>query len=220
MKTFAPKLAALPMPQQRLWPELRAIPKCFVLYGGTALALRLGHRQSIDFDFFSSEPFHPDELFRTLLLLQKSTRLQSSANTLTVEVHREGAIKLSFFGDLSLGRVGAPETTEPGGLTVASLLDLAGTKMAVIQERALSKDYLDVHALLQTGIELANMLAAGRALYGDQFNPAISLKALTYFQDGDLCDLPAAVQQRLATAAAAVRDIPEVPRLSNKIAAT
>ena len=217
MSTFAPILGTLPLPQQRLWPELRTVPKHFVLYGGTALALRLGHRQSIDFDFFSSEPFEPDELAGALPFLSTAVRLQSSTNTLTVEVDRQGTVKLSFFGGLSLGRAGVPAIAEPGGLAVASLLDLGGTKMAVIQERALIKDYLDVYSLLEAGVELPKMLAAGSALYGEQFNPAISLKALTYFQDGDLPELPEAVRRRLASAAAAVREIPRLPRLSDRI---
>ena len=57
MKTFEPRFDVLPQEQKALWPELRAVPPAFVLYGGTALALRLGHRVSVDFDFFSSEPF-------------------------------------------------------------------------------------------------------------------------------------------------------------------
>jgi hypothetical protein len=49
---FAAKLDILPAAQRRLWNDLDAIPPGFVLYGGTALALRLGHRTSVDFDFF------------------------------------------------------------------------------------------------------------------------------------------------------------------------
>ena len=49
---FKPCLEILPPAQQRLWPELgRAGELGFALYGGTALALRLGHRFSVDFDF-------------------------------------------------------------------------------------------------------------------------------------------------------------------------
>ena len=54
MSPFAPKLAALPTAQQALWPSLSQVPTGFVLYGGTALALRLGHRQSVDFDYLGS----------------------------------------------------------------------------------------------------------------------------------------------------------------------
>ncbi len=48
-----PKLEVLSPEQKELWEQLSCIPKDFVLYGGTAVALRYGHRESIDFDFFS-----------------------------------------------------------------------------------------------------------------------------------------------------------------------
>ena len=48
-------LNILPAEQRILWNELQSTPEHFALYGGTALALFLGHRQSIDFDFFSNE---------------------------------------------------------------------------------------------------------------------------------------------------------------------
>lgn len=51
--TFSPKFNILPASHRTLWNELKSTPKHFVLYGGTALALRLGHRISEDFDFFS-----------------------------------------------------------------------------------------------------------------------------------------------------------------------
>lgn len=54
--TFTPRLDVLPPAQQALWPRLRAAAGLgFVLYGGTAIALRLGHRASVDFDFFSAK---------------------------------------------------------------------------------------------------------------------------------------------------------------------
>jgi len=50
---FKACMSILPLAQQRLWPELRkAADLGFVLYGGTAIALRLGHKISVDFDFF------------------------------------------------------------------------------------------------------------------------------------------------------------------------
>ena len=53
--TFEPRLDVLPDEQRALWPALASVPDAFVLYGGTALALRLGHRTSVDFDCFSSD---------------------------------------------------------------------------------------------------------------------------------------------------------------------
>lgn len=59
---FAPRLDILPPPQWRLWDELAVVHAEFVLYGGTALALRLGHRESLDFDFFGNKPLDPATL--------------------------------------------------------------------------------------------------------------------------------------------------------------
>ncbi len=53
---FEAKLSMLPAPQSALWPELKVLSGRFVLYGGTGLALRLGHRQSEGFDFFTDAP--------------------------------------------------------------------------------------------------------------------------------------------------------------------
>ena len=180
---FAPDLDVLPPPQRALWPELRATPDNFTLYGGTALALRLGHRASVDFDFFSGVPFDPERLAEHIPYLREAERLQVSPDTLTCRVDRGGPVLLSFFGGLDPGQVAAPETTAGTLLRVASLLDLAGTKAAVIQKRAEVKDYLDIAAILQHGIDLPTILAAGTVVYGRKFNPLITLKALTFFED-------------------------------------
>jgi hypothetical protein len=215
--SFAPKLAALPPAQRVLWPELKQIPPGFVLYGGTALALRLQHRVSVDFDFFASAPIQPAELLASLPLLQGATVRQSSLNTLTVEVRRPEPVKLSFFG-LALGRVRDPEATDDGVMRVASLLDVAACKMAVIQARAEAKDYLDIDALLANGISLRDALGAARAVYGGQFNPLVTLKALASFEDGDLPGLPDELKQRLKTAACDVREFTEFQRLPGGLA--
>jgi hypothetical protein len=64
---------------------------------------------------------------------------------------------------------------------------------------------------------LAEILGAARALHPETFNPMITLKALTYFQDGDLPKLPAEVKRLLCDAASKVADIPVVKRASNQI---
>jgi hypothetical protein len=204
--SFAPKLSALPAAQRALWPELKQVPGHFVLYGGTALALRLGHRQSEDFDFFANAPILPDELLRTMPMLSGGIIRQKAANTLTISVRDPAPVKLSFFG-LSLRRVGEPESTEDGVAKVATLRDVAGCKMAVIQSRSEAKDYVDIYALLSQGLTVAEMLGAAQAIYGEQFAPMISLKALAWFNDGDLPGLPSKIKETLRNAAATVRQI-------------
>jgi hypothetical protein len=208
---FTPNLSMLPLPQRTLWPELVRTPEMFTLYGGTALALRLGHRSSVDFDFFSNTPFDPDELARSLPYFKGAERIQVAPNTLTCRVDRGGPILVSFFGDLGLGQVAAREQVQGMALYIASLLDLAGTKVAVLQKRAEVKDYLDIDAVLQHGVDLPTALAAGAVVYGRSFNPLITLKALSYFDDVPM--LASDVRHRL-TAAVATVDITKLPTLT------
>ena len=62
MTRLKPNFSLLPESQREVWKRLGATPGNFVLYGGTALALRLGHRESIDFDFFCHRSFQPSVL--------------------------------------------------------------------------------------------------------------------------------------------------------------
>ena len=68
--TFEPRLDILADARRDLWPDLDAVPSDFVLYGGTAIALQLGHRASEDFDFFSSSGFDAEELQAQLPFLR------------------------------------------------------------------------------------------------------------------------------------------------------
>src|SRR5271166_656091 len=159
---FVPRLDILPPPPRLLWDELGLRPETFTLYGGTALALRLAHRTSVDFDVFSNRGFDPDRLMRDIPYLHGAERVQVEANTLTCRVDRDGPVLVSFFGDLGLGEVAPRDWAQGTVLAIASLLDLAGTKAAVIQKRAQVKDYLDIDALVRHGIDLPTILAAGR----------------------------------------------------------
>lgn len=210
---FTPRLDILPMPQRRLWDELSSIPSDFVLYGGTAVALHLGHRASLDFDFFSDRAFDPEELASSVPFLMGAEITQRAPDTLTGIVDRNGAVKVSFFGVPGVPRLVRPLPAPGNGLKVASLLDLAGMKASVVQIRAESKDYMDVDAMITSGkVDLSSSLVAGIAIYGPQFNPEITLKALSYFDDGDLRGLPEQVKSRLATAAREV-DLDALPDL-------
>lgn len=212
---FKPRLDILPPAQLRLWPELRpAAALGFVLYGGTAIALRLGHRISVDFDFFSEAPLDRDALHRAFPFLAQSLVLQDQSNTLTVSVpygdvlHEH--VKISFFGMIGFGRVGTPELTEDGILQVACLDDLMATKVKVILQRAEAKDYRDIAAMVNAGVRLSVGLAAARQLYGVNFQPSESLKAMVYFEDGDLATLTRIEKAYLIQAVSNVGDLPGV----------
>jgi hypothetical protein len=209
---FTPRLDILPAPQRRLWKELTSVPPEFVLYGGTAIALHLGHRESVDFDFFGNATFDPAKLATEVPFMANAEITQREPNTLRGILDRGGAVKVSFFGVPRIPRLVTPHEAADNGLKVASLLDLAGTKASVVQARAETRDYIDIDALMSAGIDPPTVLAAGRAIYGPQFNPEITLKALSFFDDGNLRALPAPLKERLATAVRAV-DLDLLPEI-------
>ena len=146
---FKPRMDILPPAQRQLWHELGpAAVLGFVLYGGTAIALRLGHRASVDFDFFSERPLDRESIREVFPFMAQSIVLQDERNALSVLVPCVDAerthIKVSFFGTIGFGRVREPQMTEDGVLRVASLDDLMATKVKVVLQRAEAKDYRDI----------------------------------------------------------------------------
>src|SRR5947209_1834915 len=95
---FHPHLNILPIPQRLLWEELTDVPPDFTLYGGTAVALHLGHRHSVDFDIFRAKAINTAALYADIPFLHDATIIQQEKNTLTCLVDRSGPVKVSFFG--------------------------------------------------------------------------------------------------------------------------
>ena len=85
LRQFDPRFDILPPPQKEIWSHLAAAPRlAFVLYGGTAVAFHLGHRQSVDFDFFRSEPLDKTQFREAFALLEDASVLQDAPDTLVV----------------------------------------------------------------------------------------------------------------------------------------
>lgn len=201
--TFAPALTRLPESQRQLWPQLAALAKLgFVLHGGTAIALRLGHRDSVDFDFFTERALDHKALLAALPSLASATTIQDEPNSYTAIV---GGVKVSFFGCITIGRIGHPQTTIDGVAIVASLEDLMAQKLKVVMQRVESKDYRDIAALLRAGQSLEAGMAGAGTLYGMNFSPMDCAKALVYFKGGDLTLVPPADRTTLMNAVRALR---------------
>lgn len=197
--------------QRKLWDLLKDIPRNFILYGGTAIALQLGHRESVDFDFFSEATLNKALLLESFSLLAQYPNIQPEINTLNCFVEVDGEpVKIQFLAGLGerQKRINDPVVAEDNQLQIASLPDLFGTKLNTIQHRAECKDYIDIDAMIQSGITLANGLSYAKQIYGKNFDPATSLRALCSYRDGDLDELSQDVQQRLIAAAKAVDYIP------------
>ena len=109
---------------------------------------------------------------------------------------------------MEIGRVNAPLKTTDGVLLVASLDDLMATKLKTILDRAEAKDYRDIAAMLTAGISLEKGLGAFSVMFGK--DPALPLRALGYFKDGDLPTLPRSDREILQKARDRVAAIPNV----------
>jgi hypothetical protein len=194
---ISPKTSILPPAQKILWPVFRALERGFVLYGGTAIALRYAHRPSVDFDFFAVQSFDPDAFKAKYEFLKKGQTIQLGTNTLSVLVPTaRGEVKLSFFGGLDFGRAGHPDVCDDNLVRLASPLDLAIQKLKIIRVRSEAKDYLDLDCLLRNGVDLAVALGAAQVLYPD-FPIPVTLRAMCYFDDGDVGTIPGNVKKRL-----------------------
>ena len=226
MSRFQPRFDMLPASQRALWPSLAGAPSLgMVLYGGTAIALRIGHRSSVDFDFFRSDDLPSRDLLTdTFPFLAQAKILQDEKNSLTVLAWPPGSnndtVKLQFFGGITIGRVGTPQLTNDGVVEVASLDDLMSTKVKVVMQRVVAKDYQDIAALIHAGVSLPRGLAAARLMYGPAFQPSESLKALTYFHGGDLEEVSQLDRETLVAAVQGVRELPEVRLADRELSAT
>ena len=213
-------LEVLDAPQRTFWNDLAPqLPQHLVLYGGTAIALRLGHRLSVDFDFFTDRALAPDDLSSRLPALSSAQTLKRDPRSWVLSMTIDGwPLKLSFFAELSIGRVGEPDRAANGRL-IAAPLDLLATKLKALHDRIEAKDYLDIEALLRSGESLSRGIMAAHTLFGPRLNPLDTAKAVGWFKDGDLeHTLPPATRRFLATASGAFDPAnPPVKRLSQRL---
>ena len=198
--------------QRALWPSMGDVPDDFVLYGGTGLALRLGHRRSDDFDFFSAEKFSPTDLLSNLAWLGRATVSRASPNNL--EFVTEAGVHFAFFGAMRIQCVAEPSRVQENGLVVASSFDLAGTKAKAILDRSEWKDYVDLTALLRADHALPDIVAYATTIFAPvfEFPAAAFLRSVVYFEEGSAVDVPTDVRRELELAVirAATAPIPTV----------
>lgn len=158
----------------------------FYLGGGTALAIQLGHRRSVDFDWFL-EGHIPDPL-------GLARDIQDEASFLTTRIEPR-----TLFGTVSGIRVSFFEFRYPAldpvvpwpefGCDLASLRDLACMKLSAIVQRGSKKDFIDLHALGVEGFPLSDMLGWYKAKFGVEDLGHV-LYALAFFDDADRERMP------------------------------
>jgi hypothetical protein len=165
---------------------LRA-PAEFYLAGGTALALRHGHRRSVDFDFFRRDAFDGQAL-RTELdaAFAHIEWLPSGAHTLHLRI---AGVSTSFFR-LPYPLLVATEPTR-WGFGLAADADIAAMKLEAIAGRGSRKDFVDLRLLCRHGLALEDVFALFERKYGttrtDRYH---RLRALAYFDDAEQQPMP------------------------------
>jgi hypothetical protein len=117
---FDPRIEILPAAQKEIWPQLAPAPDLsFVLYGGTAVALHLGHRVSIDFDFFKAEPLEKARIEASFQFFRHARTLTSTIKLWGRRMNLVGAWVVDETDALTLERWGnvVLEFDESGGLS-------------------------------------------------------------------------------------------------------
>ena len=169
--------------------ELTRLPALasFYLAGGTALALRHGHRRSIDFDFFRADAFDGFALRTTLDTFPRTIEwMPSGEHTLHLRIDH---VDVSFF------RYPYPllMPTEPTrwGFGLASDQDIAAMKLEAVAGRGSRKDFVDLRLLCGTGMDLEQVFTLFERKYGTQRTDRYHrLRALTFFDDAEQQPMP------------------------------
>lgn len=172
-------LEILDSKRKKLFPQLAFLKKYgFYMAGGTALALQIGHRTSIDFDFYSNREFNNKQLFREIEKKFKEVILiQRAEQTLIVKINQ---VEVSFFyypyplvyPVVKSQRVG-----------FASKMDIGAMKIIAISDRGIKRDFVDIYFLLKE-FSLEEMFRVVKKKYPN-FNIYIGLRGLTYFVDAE-----------------------------------
>ncbi len=158
--------------------------KSFYLAGGTALALQLGHRRSIDLDWFSERNFSPSQLKKDLSLKSK----------IKIESEDEKTLNC-FLSDVKLGFFVYPyrllfPLINFNNIRLADERDIACMKIDAISSRGSKKDFIDLYFLLQK-YSLKKLLNLFDKKYaGLQYNRFHILKSLVYFKEAETEPMP------------------------------
>ncbi|VVA43934.1 conserved hypothetical protein [Candidatus Roizmanbacteria bacterium] len=151
----------------------------FYLAGGTGLALQIGHRDSVDFDFFSNNPFDPNKMIERLSKIFGQNLLkvtQIEKNTLSILLNSE--IKISFMTyDYPL----LEPLISTEYLNIASISDIACMKLSTIMQRSALKDYVDLYEIMKI-YSLEQLILFAKKKY-PMIDSTVILKSLSYLED-------------------------------------
>lgn len=155
----------------------------FTLVGGTALALQIGHRISVDLDFFGHQAVDTDDFFDLTHSLGKVRLMSKSRNILVLEVN---GVKVDFV-NYRYEWLTVPVVSKE--IRLAGLEDIGAMKLAAITGRGRKRDFYDLYFLLKR-FSLGTLLK----FYGEKYpdgSEFLVIRSLTYFADADQDEDPA-----------------------------
>ena len=165
--------------QNTLLPFVAAYSDTFGLVGGTAIALHIGHRRSIDFDLFSFEEFNNTQIKRKIqrqgLTIQKVYKDETGQFTFFI-----GNVQFTFFHypfEIAYSDV------VDGVVKMPDLLTLAAMKAYALGRRAKWKDYVDLYFIINTFHSIDGIVQRSNEIFKNEFNERIFREHLSYFDD-------------------------------------
>ena len=166
-----------------LLPLMKRFKREYYLVGGTAIALHIGHRRSIDFDLFKISAInHKRNLDRIVaggFDYQVMRRVTEQMNLLVNDV------KVTFF---QYPFPVLPEDRFKDVFRLPSLVSLAAMKAYALGRRSKWKDYVDLYFLLTTRFSLAEVSEKASSLFGELFSEKLFRAQLSYFDDIDYAE--------------------------------
>ena len=166
--------------QKELLPLIGAFQRDFGLVGGTAVALQIGHRKSIDFDLFSVKELNRRNIRKNIAQFFVPTHIfVDNTDEYTVLI---GGVKCTFLT--------YPFTIDftvlfDDAINMADLLTLASMKAYALGRRAKWKDYVDLFFIMRDHHSLSEIVTKTKEIFGDEFNEKIFRTQLAYFNDID-----------------------------------
>lgn len=166
--------------QSELLPLMSQFRREFYLVGGTAIALHIGHRRSVDFDMFKLAPLRPKKILDAIEATPfKSIVTRRVAEQLNLVVN---GVKLTFF---QFPFKVTPESEYLDVFRMPSLLSLAAMKAYALGRRSKWKDYVDLYFLLSGRFSLPEVSAKATEMFGELFSEKLFRAQLSYFEDVD-----------------------------------
>ena len=163
--------------QIKFLPFVAEFSKDFGLVGGTAIALHLGHRRSVDFDLFSQKKFDNQSLLNKILRHLKTDEIivnKLGELTLMVRGVRFTFYQFPFPLDYT-------ETFE--GIRLPNPLTLAAMKAFALGQRTKWKDYVDLYFMIKDNFSIGEISRKGKQFFADNFNEKLFRSQLAYFED-------------------------------------